>query len=954
MGYQLPKLGNVAFPGFGALGKQQAKDSTRSKKEKDRERHRISRSTSTPSSPSSNSFPAVAARPSCEGKLLQQGFLQKWRQELRPLLNSMRFVEASNRESSNDGASRIGPFQISRQYHQQAWKHSPPMAWSRCRDMNHAENTIIAYWLKYCPEAVERHDFEFLAKIHKDGIQGMQKEDVNCYWKKISHHLKQQETAGPKKENTTWSFFSNEKNATIKHCGTAKQDASSKLHKKATPVLSPINTNTLPPSTPPRSSCATPPKQQLPLIQTLRPKLFRRALTTEEKKAAVNGTNGGARPGSAGGEATSCKKALNKRIRRTTHCQSNHSLNPNSLGHAFNLSFCQLSHAERIMRAAILVQAQWRMRRDRKKFERMRNAAVLIQQGWRKRHCDCSCGQTIRSREDEDLDCASFNSPKTTPLCMEKQAGHVGPSGSPCELLYRSDISPNQEDELLTELVSLLNLDTESPSVVSCHSFRFPKSLDELTDACTPKMKADLRNFSMEVPSISAEQRTEEPHCPSLMCETTPRVIKQVHLSPLMENEIMAELAKLCPPSKEASQEIAPSASLSLTRSDQSFKPNDTKVNIAQEQLGKDGGIIRRLTFNSTGVERVDNAVVTNDGGLERQSAQYSMSSSSEVSINSQDYEDQLKEINIPLLVDQSPILTSKRRARHWNPLNRKIERALVSSLSNWQYSVSSDEEKEDNKALRDEPSSVNCRDSSTSKEIFLPSLSSIRVEPSEHTSLMEVVSGRKSCEKTLVPDDFHTDCLLETRDVKNSTIYAKAIFCCADFSLNDHEQGVLLEMSHPECDAARCRNLDGILVNSTRAASLQHLCRLWDVHNIDLLTRALKFKGLQTANRCQQGDPSQAKADDVTDILLEFHHLESLLKTVDEESKRRDSVLRQRDIIYTNIAGYCDVQERQHLYDKWEIHRVLTGRLKKIVYELLWIDPQRYQESAELVIQYL
>ena len=34
------------------------------------------------------------------------------------------------------------------------------------RDLNHAENTVIAYWLKYCPEAVERHDFEVLTKVH--------------------------------------------------------------------------------------------------------------------------------------------------------------------------------------------------------------------------------------------------------------------------------------------------------------------------------------------------------------------------------------------------------------------------------------------------------------------------------------------------------------------------------------------------------------------------------------------------------------------------------------------------------------------------------------------------------------------------------------------------------------------------------------------------------------------
>eukprot|EP00250_Pteridium_aquilinum_P007944 c17547_g2_i1 orf=2-700(-) len=233
MGYQLPGLGNVAFRGFGALGKQQTRDTTRSKKHKDQGSH-VTSSSALPSPSLPLSFGcSAAARPSSEGRLPERVFLQRWRQELRPLLNSLRFVEASNRESSGDAASCIGPFQISRQYHQDAWKPSPPIAWSRCRDLNHAENTVIAYWLKYCPEAVERHDFETLAKIHKGGPQGLHEEEANYYWIKVSQHLKQEETAGSKKENTAWTFFSHEKRA--------KQEGSSKVHQKSPHVLSPIN-----------------------------------------------------------------------------------------------------------------------------------------------------------------------------------------------------------------------------------------------------------------------------------------------------------------------------------------------------------------------------------------------------------------------------------------------------------------------------------------------------------------------------------------------------------------------------------------------------------------------------------------------------------------------------------------------------------------------------------------
>ena len=34
------------------------------------------------------------------------------------------------------------------------------------RELDHAENTVVAYWLKYCPGAVEKNDFETLAKVH--------------------------------------------------------------------------------------------------------------------------------------------------------------------------------------------------------------------------------------------------------------------------------------------------------------------------------------------------------------------------------------------------------------------------------------------------------------------------------------------------------------------------------------------------------------------------------------------------------------------------------------------------------------------------------------------------------------------------------------------------------------------------------------------------------------------
>jgi hypothetical protein len=35
-----------------------------------------------------------------------------------------------------------------------------------CRNVDHAEETVIQYWSIYCPKALETHDFETLAKVH--------------------------------------------------------------------------------------------------------------------------------------------------------------------------------------------------------------------------------------------------------------------------------------------------------------------------------------------------------------------------------------------------------------------------------------------------------------------------------------------------------------------------------------------------------------------------------------------------------------------------------------------------------------------------------------------------------------------------------------------------------------------------------------------------------------------
>eukprot|EP00898_Chlorokybus_atmophyticus_P009200 jgi/Chlat1/9281/Chrsp99S08543 len=128
---------------------------------------------------------------------------KKERKKLRPLMEALRFVESSAMPTEEvpdgDEGTSIGPFQISHGYHEDAWdrakrayknkgkQHQPD--WDKCRDLTYAEDTVLSYWMRYCPEAVKAGDFEVLAKTHNGGPSATKKESVNYYWGKVANFL---------------------------------------------------------------------------------------------------------------------------------------------------------------------------------------------------------------------------------------------------------------------------------------------------------------------------------------------------------------------------------------------------------------------------------------------------------------------------------------------------------------------------------------------------------------------------------------------------------------------------------------------------------------------------------------------------------------------------------------------------------------------------------------------
>lgn len=110
-------------------------------------------------------------------------------QTLDQVLDAIEAVETSGRRGSRaigDGGRSIGPFQIQREY----WIDSGvPGRFEDCFDTEYARRVVKAYWLRWCPKALESVDCETLARIHNGGPKGMEKASTLRFWKKVSAKL---------------------------------------------------------------------------------------------------------------------------------------------------------------------------------------------------------------------------------------------------------------------------------------------------------------------------------------------------------------------------------------------------------------------------------------------------------------------------------------------------------------------------------------------------------------------------------------------------------------------------------------------------------------------------------------------------------------------------------------------------------------------------------------------
>jgi len=101
------------------------------------------------------------------------------------LLDAIYTVESGRGKNLvGDGGKAIGPYQIWREYWQDAVEHDKSIGgeYKDCMNKAYAEKIIRAYWKRYAPKGAT---IEQLARIHNGGPKGHKRSATVKYWNKI-------------------------------------------------------------------------------------------------------------------------------------------------------------------------------------------------------------------------------------------------------------------------------------------------------------------------------------------------------------------------------------------------------------------------------------------------------------------------------------------------------------------------------------------------------------------------------------------------------------------------------------------------------------------------------------------------------------------------------------------------------------------------------------------------
>mgnify|MGYP001256835061 FL=1 len=113
--------------------------------------------------------------------------------ETRKFLDAVRRVETGGLPNAGKGAvgdkgASIGPYQIQRAYHADARMKSGK--YEDCSaSHSYSEQTMLAYFARYAPKALESKDWQTLARVHNGGPKGHTKKTTLGYWAKVQKEM---------------------------------------------------------------------------------------------------------------------------------------------------------------------------------------------------------------------------------------------------------------------------------------------------------------------------------------------------------------------------------------------------------------------------------------------------------------------------------------------------------------------------------------------------------------------------------------------------------------------------------------------------------------------------------------------------------------------------------------------------------------------------------------------
>jgi hypothetical protein len=113
------------------------------------------------------------------------------RVSLDAILDALRETESGGqpnggRDAIGDGGRAIGPYQIHRDYFTDSRVAG---RYEDCRDPEFARRVVLAFWKRWCPDALRRCEAEVLARVHNGGPRGARKPATLGYWRKVEARL---------------------------------------------------------------------------------------------------------------------------------------------------------------------------------------------------------------------------------------------------------------------------------------------------------------------------------------------------------------------------------------------------------------------------------------------------------------------------------------------------------------------------------------------------------------------------------------------------------------------------------------------------------------------------------------------------------------------------------------------------------------------------------------------